>query len=283
MKRTLIVLFGMLIAALSTPLRAQQNSLLWKVSGNGLSSPSYLYGTIHIMCDQTALEPFVTDVIGKSGKVYLELDLDDPGLQNQIQKLSIDPSMQEFYDQLDAFDKDAINEFLREKYNADLTQLGMLKPFALMTLILVKRVPCDQFTSMEDLIMKMARSKGKRIIGLETVAFQMGVFDKIPKEDQMQWIMDILDSDYEYEFQDMLDAYKEQDLEELEYLMQESPGFENYVGLMIYDRNRDWIPKIEAAMKQGSTFVAVGAGHLSGSQGVLTLLEDKGYTVEPVK
>ena len=56
-----------------------QNSLLWKISGNGLSAPSYLYGTIHITCDAT-LDAATRSAMDKTQQLYLELDMDDESM-----------------------------------------------------------------------------------------------------------------------------------------------------------------------------------------------------------
>lgn len=260
----------------------QDNTLLWRVTRNELSQPSFIFGTIHMLCDADGLSKPVRQAIGSSNRLFLELDLDDPQLQTKIQKWSIDPGMKEFYDQLDRDDRQTIDRFLRENYNADLNQMSVLRPFALMTMILVKRVPCEHFTSMEELILREAKLQKKTISGLETLEFQMGIFNQIPAEDQIGWIMDILDDDYSSEFDSMMEAYKDGDLEELEYLMNDSPGFENYVDIMLYERNRNWIGIMKSEMKKGPTFFAVGAGHLGGGQGVLELLREEGFTVEPV-
>jgi uncharacterized protein YbaP (TraB family) len=91
------------------------------------------------------------------------------------------------------------------------------------------------------------------------------------------------------EMKKMVDFYKNQDLQGL-YLfmiesfqddrtMEESNELKNR---MLDQRNKQWIPKLENWMKQKTLFVAVGAGHLAGEQGVLQLLKNQGYIVEPV-
>ena len=81
----------------------------------------------------------------------------------------------------------------------------------------------------------------------------------------------------------MVALYLSQDLESLHQLMAESPEMMNSQELLLDSRNRNWIPVMESAMKSNSTFFAVGAGHLSGGQGVLELLRKNGYSVTAVE
>ena len=55
-----------------------------------------------------------------------------------------------------------------------------------------------------------------------------------------------------------------------------------YEELLLVRRNENWIPVMERIMREGSAFFAVGAGHLGGPKGVVNLLRQAGYTVEPV-
>jgi uncharacterized protein YbaP (TraB family) len=85
------------------------------------------------------------------------------------------------------------------------------------------------------------------------------------------------------EFTRMSIIYKSQDLDALYQLMVESPEMMDSQELLLDRRNRNWIPIMEPAMKKASTFFAVGAGHLGGSQGVLELLRKQGYKVKAIQ
>jgi uncharacterized protein YbaP (TraB family) len=81
----------------------------------------------------------------------------------------------------------------------------------------------------------------------------------------------------------MSDIYLSQDLDSLYQLMADSPEMMGSLDLLLNRRNRNWIPIMEAAMKKSSTFFAVGAGHLGGSQGVLELMRKQGYQVKALR
>ncbi|MAE84472.1 MAG: TraB/GumN family protein [Flammeovirgaceae bacterium] len=282
MKKSVTTFIGIILAAITFTAEAQDQSLLWKITGNGLKNPSYLFGTIHIMCGDYVLDEKVTTAITDTEQIYLEIDMDDPALAGKMQKLVINKDMKNFSDELDEDEKKKLNDFLIEHYNAGLEQFGVLKPFALMSMILVKRISCESAKGMEDLIQSAAQKDNKEIKGLETVEFQMGLFDSVPLEDQMVWIMDLLEDDYPDDYDDLMTAYINEDLDQLELLMAESPGMENYLEMLLYKRNKNWVPLISQISKAKSTFYAVGAGHLTGDQGVVSLLKAEGFTVEPI-
>ncbi|WP_332913994.1 TraB/GumN family protein [Algoriphagus boritolerans] len=73
---------------------AQESSLLWKISGNGLEKESYLFGTIHIICKSDFLmDERITTAFESTEELILELDMSDPQLQLKMQQVSMNPGM----------------------------------------------------------------------------------------------------------------------------------------------------------------------------------------------
>jgi uncharacterized protein YbaP (TraB family) len=148
---------------------------------------------------------------------------------------------------------------------------------------------CEERVAMEQLIMEEAKKKGKTMAGLETMAFQMSIFDSIPYKVQAQELLKSIssndkDSDGDKEFKEMMTAYKEQNLEKLGKLITETDGgLMQYQDLLLNNRNHNWVEKLKTIMPKSSVVVAVGAGHLPGEQGVINLLRKAGYTVTPVE
>jgi uncharacterized protein YbaP (TraB family) len=132
---------------------------------------------------------------------------------------------------------------------------------------------------------KMASEQKKELLGLERVEDQVAVFDAIPDSLEIRSIMNMV-NDFESqkkEFTRMSSLYKAQNLDSLYQLLVASPEMMGSQELLLDRRNRNWIPIMESAMKKSSTFFAVGAGHLAGSQGVLELLRKQGYKVKPIQ
>lgn len=80
----------------------------------------------------------------------------------------------------------------------------------------------------------------------------------------------------------MMNIYLSGDLEGLYGFMKSNTMMEQFQTQLLDQRNEAWIPQLETLFKSGSTFVAVGAGHLAGEKGVLSLLKEKGYQVEVI-
>jgi uncharacterized protein YbaP (TraB family) len=84
-------------------------------------------------------------------------------------------------------------------------------------------------------------------------------------------------------FNEMIEVYKTQNIEKLHQLtVSEDSGIANFEDVFLNNRNQSWIPVIEDLIKKQPTFIAVGAAHLGGNKGVISLLKSKGYIVEPV-
>lgn len=282
-KKTLLSLVA---AGISTLTFGQTNSLLWEISGNGLAKPSYLYGTIHLICptDFVITEP-TKNALSSAEQVYLELDLDDPQLMASMQKLMINTGGKPLKEMLKPDDYTLLNDYYKSKLGMGLDQLGMMKPFALLSMQYMTLLNC-QPQSYDMTFAQMAAKDKKEVLGLETVDQQMGVFDKIPAEKQVEQLVEMVKKKDEAvkEFEQMITLYKAQDVEGLLKMMDSSQfsEFDGFEELLLVNRNAAWIPTIEQAVKAKPTFVAVGAAHLGGEKGVIKLLRGKGYTVKAV-
>lgn len=286
LKRLGIVL--MLVMWGFTPINAQpngQSSLLWKISGNGLTEESYLFGTIHIICaDQFLMDDRIKNAFESTDQLVMELDMSDPDLQQKMAAISINPGMKNIQEDMDEEAAEALDEFLIESYGAGLAQFGVLKPFVLTSMVMIKQLPCEEVISYEEFFTSLATDQNKPVKGLETVEYQMGVFDQIPAELQLAELAKMVTSDEsEAEFEMMVETYLSEDLDRLYTIMKDSDTMEKYQDIMLDNRNRNWVSVMDAAMKNSSVFFAVGGGHLAGENGIISLLRIAGYKVEPVK
>lgn len=261
------------------------NSLLWKISGKGLKQDSYLFGTIHIICEeQFWMEPKVEKALESSQVLAMEIDMSDPNLMSEMQQLSINPGFKNIKGEFSTEQAAALSAFLTQHYGAGLDQLGILKPFVLSSMVMVKMLPCEQQSSYEVFFTEQAKAQGKKFVGLETAAFQIGIFDEIPQKIQLDDLAKMVtDSEGLDELNQLVETYLAQDLQNLYQIITENEMFQQYGDLLLKKRNENWIPKIEELIKNQSTFIAVGAGHLPSESGVIQLLRKAGYKVEAVK
>lgn len=262
------------------------NSLLWEITGNGLTVPSYLFGTFHLLCkDDIHFSEALKQAVANSREVYLELDMDDPAtLMGGLMLMNMkggkklkDLYKEEDYQRVAAFFKDSLK-----------TPIGLfqrMKPEFLVGLLYPKMMPCNTSSGVEESIMQLAKAGGKEIKGLETMAFQASVFDSIPYEKQAEELLHTIDSMQQSKiyFELMLNAYKEQRLDKIENIINDPAyGETENQGMLLDNRNKNWVGQLKEIMKKGSVFTAVGAGHLVGKKGLIALFEDAGYSVRPL-
>jgi uncharacterized protein YbaP (TraB family) len=273
----------------SMVLRAQvpaENSLLWEISGRGLAKPSYLFGTIHLICPTDfSLSDSLKSTLSRTQQVALEMDMDDPGMMagmmktmnmtagNELKKLVT----QQEYERLDRFFKDSVH-----------VGLGMFeraKPFVLMGPLFNTVLDC-QPQSYEMALVELADKQKTEVIGIETLEEQMAIFDTIPYKDQAKMLLNLIDSlpSARKEFKTLIALYKAQNINQLYGMTLKSEfGMEGNEEVMLFARNRKWIPRIRRIASAKPTFFAVGAAHLGGEKGVIALLRKEGYQVRAVK
>lgn len=283
MKHFLIVLLFIYAAV---PVSAQQqNSLMWEISGNGLQKSSYVFGTIHMICKEDFFMPsVVSEKFKTSDKVFLEMDMDDPAMQMKMMKLATLSGGQSLK-KIFGDDYKIVDSFFKANSQFPLVMFNGFKPMMVMSLMYLEMLPCEQHESYEQSFIALAREEKKDIQGLETIEDQMKVFDYIPDSIEAKNIIKMI-REYEQQkqqFADMVKVYKEQNLNKLIESIEGSPDLMNAEEALLTRRNNNWIPVMEANMKEGGCFFAVGAAHLPGTNGVLELLKKAGYKVKPVK
>lgn len=264
------------------------NTLLWKISGKNLSKPSYLFGTIHMLCaDNIDISSNLKQAIQASDRVYLELDMD-----NMFEMLSVIGKMKmrndtTLADLLTEEEYKKVKDFFsKQKSMIPFSMLETYKPMLAASTLMQASLNCKKQVAMEQLVMKEAKASGKGIKGLETMAFQMSIFDSIPYSLQAKQLFSYVDN-YEKEsdnteFEELTEAYLSQQLDKLEAITKkEDVGMASFTEILLYRRNETWAKKLEEMMVTQSLVVAVGAGHLPGDRGVINLLRKAGYKVEP--
>lgn len=265
------------------------NTLLWRISGNGLEKPTYLFGTIHMLCaSQIDLSDSLRAAIKSSDCVYLELDMNNitevSGVVNRM-KMNGDTTLA---DLLTAEEYQSVKNFFNDKPGLlPFSMLEKLKPMLAASSLMEMDMDCDQPIAVEQLIMIESKKQEKEIKGLETMAFQMSIFDSIPYRNQARQLVDYVKNygkkDAKKQYDELVAAYLNQQMDKLESISsRDDVLLNNFLDVLLYRRNVTWVSKLETLMKNNSLVVAVGAGHLPGDKGVINLLKKAGYTVEPV-
>lgn len=262
------------------------NTLLWQISGNGLSLPSFLFGTFHLLCkDDIHFSKQLLDAVKASNEIYMELDMDDPAtLMGGLLYMNMKEGkrLQDLYSQQDYR---RVIKYFSDTLKTPMMLFEKVKPYFLVALLYPKMMNCSSPAGVEEELLKIAKENKKEIKGLETMQFQASVFDSIPYEWQAKELLKNIDSFsmYKNEFDEMVDLYKRQDLDSMQNMLLKSEfGSDKYDDLLLNDRNKNWVKQLKEIMKKESVFVAVGAGHLTGPEGLISLLKKEGYIVEPL-
>lgn len=263
----------------------EEHSLLWEVSGGGAKEPSYLFGTIHLICPtDVSYPPLLTEKLLASKQLYLEIDMDDPDLTSVMSKNMGMKNNTKLPDLLPEPDYNHINQFFKDSVGLNLSLFDQAKPFFLSS-ILFNRVLGCQPESYELKLMGMAHKEGKEVKGLESIETQLAIFDSIPYQKQAEMLLSLIKDlpKAKKEFEQLINVYKSKDIEKLREISQDSEfDFQNHEEVLLNTRNRNWIPVISEQVNLQSTFFAMGAAHLGGNQGVIALLREAGYTVKPL-
>jgi uncharacterized protein len=265
---------------------ADDNTLLWEVSGKGLKKSSYLFGTFHLMCkDDIHFSEQLKTAVTNSDTIYLEMDMDDPSLLLSgmlMMNMKEGKKLQDLYTEAE-YEK--VAAFFRDTLHMPIALLQRTKPFFLGALLYPKMMPCKAVSGVEEELMKLAKQQKKEIKGLETIEFQSSVFDKIPYQDQAKELLKSIDSmaTYQKYFDTMITVYKTQRLMEIEKLFKDTEfGMEDHQEVLLDNRNKNWVGQLNTIMQKQSVFVAVGAAHLVGQEGLINLLKKEGYTLTPI-
>lgn len=266
-----------------------QNGMLYKISGKGLKKPSYIFGTIHIICpkDMFSMEK-LAGYIDQTGQFVMELDMDDPAEMRLLGGGIIIPDGKAFTEFLTPEEYAKVDELIKNVFGLSVENVKTIKPVMLEAVIIAspKVLGCAPPSSYETSFVQAAAEKKKPILGLETTAFQSALLDKTPIDKQAKGLYKIaLDPQKAFDdFKNLMTAYKAQDITKLQAEMEKQTA-ENteFAEELLNKRNKAWIPKIEKAIKAKPSFIAVGGGHLGGDKGVIALLKARGYTVQAVQ
>ncbi len=282
-------LYSLFLICSTCILQAQNQSytgsLLWEVSGNGLKTPSYIYGTIHLLeQNDFKIKPKVDSVFDAADKIIFEVDLTDITLQTTFQNWMLLPDNKSIKDYCSDEEFKKIAKYCTDSLNVDISTYANQKPFALYQLQTTHLIK-GELASFELYFLQKCMRSQIPVGGLETLKSQLDIFDSISYEEQLDWIAGAIDSsDQQYtNFAELVESYLAGDLNGLlDLMVNNSPEIKKYDDLFLVNRNSNWIPVIMTEINKQSSFIAVGAAHLGGPTGILQLLANKGYTITPL-
>jgi uncharacterized protein YbaP (TraB family) len=265
---------------------AFDSGLLWRVERAG-ATPSYLFGTMHSDDpDVVKLPTPVQRAFDQAQSVTLEVVLDPQSLLTMTSALLMTDGNtlesligRRLYERtLEVMKARGIPEML----------VANMKPWAVAVTLMTP--PGNNGVVLDHVLYQGAVAAGKKVHGLETVAEQMGLFDGLSRKDQITLLEDTLDNlDTVAQMLDELQAaYLDRDLKRLmelnEAAMRDSDPLlaETFNRKVIVERNYRMAERMQPRLREGQQFIAVGALHLAGKEGLLNLLVERGYRLSRV-
>ena len=273
---------------------AKNNYLLWEISGNGLSESSYIFGTHHIapltICDSIV---GFDDAFNSCKQLYGEIDMlnlsADESKISAAMMLPKDSLLDVLYS---PEEYKLIDSIFKIHMGVGVDRFNIISPAALgLQLSLVQHMKMfkgfDPSKALDKTLQSRAAERGAAVYGLETVDFQMNLLFGRPLAEQVDDLLKMVSTidSAEERIKGMNESYMAQDLDNMfEYFRDPVIGVDSdeEFDRLINDRNHNWMGQIKSIFET-PTFIVVGAGHLPGDEGLLSLLRKQGYTVKGVE
>jgi len=255
------------------------STVLWEVSGNGLKKPSYLFGTIHMICGKDfVLWPKATEAFEKTSKLALELNMADANEMAVAQQMAV--GKEPLSKVLTAKQKAALEAVLQKNSMGTLAQYDSFTLETLMSLLFMKSFGCTDLKFYEMEFLSKAKESNKPVVGLEKVAEQLDFLNQSFTTDEMISYLQQIDATMCAE---MVKLYTNQDIDGLYQMMTDKESMSATTQKILLDnRNANWVKAMPKMMQQESIFFAVGSAHLAGEKGVINLLKQAGYSLKPI-
>jgi len=263
-----------------------EQGILWRING-AAAQPSYLLGTIHSDDARvTALPAPIAQRFLQADSFSGEIDMDLPSLMqaSQATLLNEGESLQQLLDP--ALYQQTVK--LLAPYGMPELMVQRMKPWAAAATLSLPRPQTGLFLDM--LLYTQAAAQGKRVYGLETVSEQVGAMEAMPRDLQIAMLRDAIAQrdQLDHIIEQLITAYLQRDLRKLEAIsdmaMQQGDArvAQLFNSEVVVNRNRRMLERMQPRLREGNAFIAVGALHLPGEEGLLTQLRNRGYRVSPV-
>jgi uncharacterized protein YbaP (TraB family) len=265
-----------------------QNSVLWEISGNGLSNPSYLMGTLKFIGEKEFYLPKEAIAKLNSCKIFAIEDQVDHKAQLELNKAVHFPKGKSLATELPAADYKKVRSFFQTEFkvsNAKFdNEFARLIPLALS--MNMTRMSLGEKVKFYDIeLLTIAKKSKLETYSLESIDREAAAIQAFPMKDQETALLhSIANFDKQKsEYRQLEEAYLQGDLDKVfEYSLHPTENNPIFIEEFYTKRNLEWLPKIMKMTKEKPSFIAVGVSHLEGPKGLLNLLKEKGYTLTPV-
>lgn len=293
-----LLAFVLFLASIAAPLCTQAEDqerilhgkgLLWKIEKSGLAA-SYIYGTMHVGDPRVLnLAPPVTDAFNNAQCFAMEmlLNFEAMGVMAQASFFNDGRTLKSIM-QPENYEK--LITVLQENYYIPEAVVINMRPWAVMVMMMMPTDgQVDKDSALDMVLYRQAAMRKIQLLGLETVQEQLAIFNSLDLDEQI-WMLNKSVEEHKKMIGQMdllLQAYLERDLAGLvklqeQNMYEDSDIDDRLLYEMLDKRNPRMVERMQTCLQKGNAFIAIGALHLPGEQGVLHLLEQQGYTVAAV-
>ncbi len=281
-----IVLLAMVLVALQAN---AQSSLIWEISGNGLTKKSYIMGTLKFTGEKEFYLPPKASTLIKQSDVFAIEDQVDHHAQHELNTALHFPKGQSLADILSPEEYAKLKALFQQEFKINAAtfdkKYAHIKPLALS--IIMTRLSLGEKVKFYDIeLLLIAKKHDVDAFSLEAVEREAEALNTFSIEDQKKALIHAVNNfaTQKEEFRKLMADYKAGDLEEIfDYTLHPLENDPRFIEEFYFKRNQEWLPKIERMIKENASFIAIGISHLEGEQGLIKLLEAKGYTLKEIK
>ena len=266
----------------------QTSSVLWEIKGNGLTSPSYLFGTLKFIGENEFKIPAVVAEKIKASKTFAIEDQVDHHAQHELNEALHFPKGKALANELSPEDYKKVVDFFQKEFNINKatfeSKYAKIKPLALS--ILMTRLTLKEKVKYYDMELLVFAKKNKlNAFSLESIDREAQAINAYPMFNQVKALLHSIDNfeTQKSEFKKMMTTYPQEALEEIfDFTLHPVENNPIFVEEFYFKRNLEWMPKLEKMMNESASFISVGVSHLEGEKGLLKLLKAKGYTLTAI-
>lgn len=277
-----------LILTLAVSTAIGQNSILWEVSGNGLSNTSYILGTLKFIGEKEyVMHLKITEKL-KTSMLFAIEDEVNHHAQHELNKSIHFPKGESLATVLSAEEYTKVENFFMSEFNISKKNFkklyAPLKPLALS--ITMTRLSLREGVKFYDIeLLKLAHDLRIDTYSLETIDRETAALNAFPMDAQVSALLHSVNNfeKQKEEYKQLEAAYLIGDIDRVfEYSLHPFEKNEIFIEEFYSKRNAEWLPKIEKMFSDQKSFVAIGVAHMEGDKGLLNLLKSKGYTLTPI-
>ncbi|MEZ5055727.1 MAG: TraB/GumN family protein [Saprospiraceae bacterium] len=283
-------LLALIVSFLALPAISQIDksnyALLWEISGNGLEKSSYLFGTMHLRDDRVFEFPDSLLLTLDQCEAFANETRLDSTICNLLQMYEFGDTSNFLKNYLPEYTYNKVNKALFEKTGLYIEMLDIKEPQRIETILSdhdFEYYKDDRDAELDYFLFQRAYEQGKPLYGLEQEMdykkLSLSYFDEFEYNYQP-----LGDTTGKKEFMDnLLDHYRSGNLDSIGKFAVTETFVSNYDYQFINGRNKEMVQSMLPLMQKHSVFVAIGAAHLPGEEGVIQLLKKEGFTLRKVE